>query len=144
MPIEIHNLQTHLQADLKLIERAVAMTADRNDPDISIAVVDDEAIQRVNAEYLGSDRATDVIAFNYEEEERAEPLSGEVIVSAETAKRVAEMERRDPGAELILYIVHGVLHLKGFDDKTPEEAAAMWRLQNDLMQRLGFREEFKP
>jgi probable rRNA maturation factor len=144
MPIEIHDLQSFLDVDLALIERAALVAANLKDAEISIAIVDDEAIRAVNADHLHRDRPTDVIAFNYDEEESIGPPCGEVIVSAEMAKRVAEKEDRDPGAELILYVVHGVLHLTGMDDRAPDDAERMWEKQNEVMGKLGFTEKFKP
>jgi probable rRNA maturation factor len=57
---------------------------------------------------------------------------------------VAEARGLDPMAELVLYVVHGVLHLKGYDDGDPSQAAKMWRQQNQIMKKLGYSADFEP
>ena len=142
MPLEIHDLQSHLSLDLELLARAVEAAAEERDPEVSLSVVDDEAIRRVNREHLGRDRPTDVIAFDYREpEERAGGVAGEVILSAETALRAARERSGDPLAEVVRYAVHGVLHLKGYDDGDPASARAMWRRQEAVLEGLGLAPE---
>lgn len=141
MTIEIHNLQENVKVDLELVERAVQACTAAEDPEISVSLVDDAAIQEVNARYLDHDWPTDVISFDYAGDsgsDAAAAPSGEVIVSGETALRVSG-ERGDPdgGAELVLYVVHGVLHLMGYDDKQPEDAARMRAEQDRIMESLG-------
>lgn len=146
MTVEIHNLQTCMDVDLGLVERVVIETLGdgaRID-DFSVSIVDDAMIHRINKEHLDHDYPTDVIAFNYGEEGDEAGISGEVIVSAETAIRIASKQTHEPVAELILYVVHGVLHIKGYNDKTPEEASDMWQEQNRIMKLLGFSGEFTP
>ncbi len=88
---------------------------------VHIHLVSDPAIRRVNRERLGHDWATDVCTFPMEEPF----LWGELVVSLDTAKRESR-ERRIPVAqELALYVIHGVLHLRGFDDKTDSQQRAM-------------------
>lgn len=113
------------------------------DPEISISIVDDQTIRQVNRDHLSHDYPTDVIAFDYREGE-LKKLAGEIIVSGETALRVAKEKGLDPAAELILYLLHGTLHLKGMDDKNETEAAQMWRLQGLYMKELGFIEPVDP
>jgi len=143
MPIEIHNLQSFIDVDLDLIIKAVELAADQKDPDISISIVDDKAIHEVNKEHLDHDFPTDVISFDYRDESEAADLSGEMIVSGERAYRIASDRKTDPVAELALYIIHGVLHLKGMDDQEPDDAKVMWRLQNTHLTSLGFSGELE-
>jgi probable rRNA maturation factor len=139
MPIEIHNLQNFLPVDLARVERAArAAAAPCADPDLSLSLVGDAEIQDVNARFLGHDRPTDVISFDYADSPGGERVSGEVIVSAECAVRVAQEHGGDATAELMLYVIHGILHLRGFDDQEVEDASAMWRRQSELMRELGY------
>jgi probable rRNA maturation factor len=142
MTVEIHNLQTHIPIDLKLVERAALTCAEEEALDLSISLVDDQAIREVNARHLDRDRPTDVIAFDYQAE--AGGISGEVIVSAECARAEAEARGHDPVEELLLYVVHGIMHLRGFDDKNGDDAKRMWKAQNRVMKRLGFSGEIGP
>jgi probable rRNA maturation factor len=101
---------------------------------VDVAVVDDPAIHRLNRERLDHDWPTDVISFLYADE----PVVGELIVSADTAERVAAEYDWDPAAELALYVVHGTLHLLGYDDQTDEERAAMQQEENRLLATFGW------
>jgi len=143
MGIEIHNLQSLVDIDLGLVCRAIAKSSGEDDPDVNVSIVDDDNIRRINLKHLGRDNPTDVIAFDYNEREDGQDLSGEVIVSAETALRVSVENSINATAELILYIVHGVLHLRGFDDKDPEDASRMWDEQKLIMKSLGFSNDFE-
>ena len=82
--------------------------------EISIAIVDDPTIRRLNKQYLDHDYETDVISFVLDEEGRS--LTGQLIVSTDTANRVAGEVGGSPADELMLYVVHGTLHLVGEDD----------------------------
>jgi probable rRNA maturation factor len=143
MALEIHNLQSHLEPDLDLIARAIETASGEKDPEISISIVDDPTIRELNKDHLSHDRPTDVIAFDYREGD-TKKLVGEIIVSGETALRVARQKGLDPKAELILYLLHGTLHLKGMDDGNETEAAEMWRLQALYMKELGFNDPIRP
>ena len=132
MAVEIHNLQSLLKIDLKLIERAVHVCTEGEPGDLSISIVDDQAIRKIHGEHLGKDRPTDVISFEYGEH------GGEVIVSAERALEEARLRGHDPVEELLLYVVHGIMHLRGFDDKEEADAEEMWKAQNRMMKKLGY------
>lgn len=85
---------------------------------VSISLVNDSTIRELNREQLGHDWATDVISFVFETEMRAglPHVDGEVIASYETAARLAEAAGWSVEDELLLYVVHGMLHLAGLDD----------------------------
>src|SRR5262245_51417779 len=98
--------------------------------DVTIALVDDAELHRVNREFLEHDWPTDVISFSYAENEgilavdgprgAGRSLDGELVVSVETAARCATVHGWSFHAELLLYCVHGLLHLCGYDDLTDE------------------------
>jgi len=137
MPVEIYDLQDLLSLDLDRVERAARLAAAPcEEPDLSISLIRDAEIREVNRLHLSHDHPTDVISFDYGES--AEVISGEVLVSVETALRVAKKRGCDPEAEVILYVVHGVLHLNGFDDKDPDSARAMRRRQRELVRESGY------
>lgn len=101
------------------------------DSELSVVIVDDPAIAELNAEYLGRTGSTNVIAFPMREGEFAEispHLLGDVVISADTARREAEAAGIPPDDRLIELMVHGILHLFGYDHETdPDEAAEMER-----------------
>lgn len=89
----------------------------------SISIVDDPTIHRLNRDHLQHDWPTDVISFVFENE--AQCVDGEIIASLDTATRVAEQAGWSAADELLLYIIHGLLHLAGLDDIEPTDRALM-------------------
>jgi probable rRNA maturation factor len=119
--------------------------------ELSLAVVDDAAILQVNRDHLGHNYATDVISFLYDSQRAASASSkaprgaglvieGEIVVSAETARREAPRHGWAARSELLLYIVHGLLHLCGYDDMTPSEKRIMRRRERAVLKGLGLLE----
>lgn len=136
--ISCRNEQSSVVVDLKAIVQAAACTLQEESVDaaqIDIAVVDDRRIHEVNREFLGHDYPTDVISFCYE----SDPLEGELIVSVERACAVAGEERTDWRAELAWYVVHGTLHVIGYDDGTEPDRRTMRARERRVMRRLGWR-----
>ena len=101
--------------------------------EIEITIVDDADIARVHADFLDDPTTTDVITF---EGDRAAGLAGEICVSADTAKAYARAHRRDFSAELTLYLVHGWLHLAGYDDLQPAKKRRMRAAEARAMRLL--------
>src|SRR4051812_14128002 len=94
------------------------------DAEISLAFVDNPTIQRLNQRYLGHDEPTDVLSFPLTEA-KSRRLAGELVLGAEVAQAQAVARGHDLQAELSLYVIHGLLHLCGLDDKTEAAAKAM-------------------
>lgn len=126
-------------ADRAVIARLCAKAmADggRGDCALSIAVVDDAAMQVLNREYHGVDDTTDVLAFPLESPIDLPGevlLLGEVILSAETAAREAARRGFAYEREVALYAIHGTLHLLGYDDHTPADRRRMRRRERTLL-----------
>ena len=102
----------------------------RNRPwaEVSVAIVGDGQIRRVNGEHLGHDEVTDVISFVYAPPAGAEGgLSGEVIVNADRAVSEARERRLTPSVELARYLAHGCQHLCGATDRTALQRLRMRR-----------------
>ena len=121
-----------------MIERAVRLSAAFRGylrGEIGVRVTDDGTIRDLNRRHLGHDYATDVISFGYEAE--GDYLSGEMVVSADTA---AKMTTPDWSAiaELLLYVVHGTLHISGMDDHEQYDRVEMRRAEQKIMLDLGF------
>ena len=92
---------------------------------------------------MNRDHTTDVLAFDlsddtvsYSGKKRIFHLEGEIIISATTAVRNAARFDSTPYNELILYVVHGILHLLGYDDHDPKEKKRMQKKQQDIVKRL--------
>lgn len=117
--IEIANRQSSLAVDreqLTQVARAVLQDHGPATCRVSIAVVDDPTIHQLNRQYLQHDYATDVLSFVLEQS--AESLEGEVVVSSDTAQTQAHHYGWSPADELLLYVIHGLLHLVGYDDQS--------------------------
>jgi probable rRNA maturation factor len=103
---------------------------------VSVAVVGSGTMRRLHREFLGIDSPTDVLTFPL-----GAPggLLGEVIACAGVARREAAARGGRPADELLLYVVHGVLHLVGYDDVAPRDFARMHRREAALLAELGVR-----
>jgi len=109
--------------------------------EVSIALVDDATIQALNAEYRGKDTPTDVLSFSQCEGETfvapgAPKLLGDVIVSLDTAVRQAEQGGRSLDEEVSHLVIHGVLHLLGYDDVTHEGYTEMVGKGQEIWRRV--------
>jgi probable rRNA maturation factor len=99
---------------------------------LSLVYITDAEIAKLNERYLKHEGSTDVLSFPLNEYE------GEVIISGETAYEEAKARGIEPEGEIILYTVHGVLHLFGYDDKTPEGAEEMHRIEKEVVTQFGY------
>jgi probable rRNA maturation factor len=124
--VQIANEHPDFTADEARLRQAVEnvlLEAELASGVVSIAIVDDSAIHRLNAQFLAHDEPTDVLSFVLEQ--TADAWEGEIVVSADTARRLARQLGWDPRDELLLYVVHGALHLVGYDDGDDHERARM-------------------
>src|SRR5205823_1506484 len=103
------------RARLREVVRTVLEGEHIKDAEISLAFVDSPTIHRLNQRYLQHDEPTDVLSFPLSEPNAAK-LAGELVIGAEVAKAQAEERGHDVQAELALYVIHGLLHLCGYDD----------------------------
>ena len=114
--------------------RAVLEGEGVRDAAISLAFVDNPTIHRLNQRYLGHDEPTDVLSFPLSE---GKQLEGELVIGAEVGQQQAESHGHDVGTELALYVIHGLLHLCGYDDETPSQAKAMRERERHYLRELG-------
>lgn len=103
---------------------------------LSIVFVDDDELAAMHAEWLDDPTRTDVITFDLGADGEDGP-SGELYVSTERAREVARRRGLDVVREHLLYVVHGALHLCGYDDHDPRERARMRRAERAVLARLG-------
>ena len=114
--------------------KAVAATYGRKTGDIGYMFVDDEKILEVNNEYLGHDYYTDIITFDYDEDD---VISGDLVISLDTVRTNAEKFGKDYTEELNRVIIHGILHLCGINDKGPGEREIMEANENKALATLA-------
>jgi rRNA maturation RNase YbeY len=133
--ITIANRQA-IPVDLARIRRTVALAMRALgvwDQELSLTLVDDRRIRRLNARYRGVPRRTDVLAFPLG---GPAPVLGEAIISVETARRQARALGHSLREELDLLCCHACLHLVGYDDRDPVEARLMHAREMALLGRL--------
>lgn len=120
---------------------AVLRDSDFSSAMISLAVVDDPTIHELNRQFLNHDWPTDVLSFALQDD--GSHLEGEVIISADTAATAAAELNCTPAAEQLLYVIHGMLHLVGFRDKTPAEAQQMRIAEARFLGEFGWDASFR-
>ena len=112
--------------------------------DVSLVLTNDREIHRFNRKYLNHNRPTDVLAFNLDDRQRptgarssgAVPLLGDIMISTERAKIYAKRFKNTFWNEVKLYIVHGILHLLGYDDHKAGDRAGMRRKEKEILKNV--------
>ena len=109
---------------------------------ISIALVDNAQIRRINKQFLNHNRITDCLSFDLSDENRKSEIKNqklfEVVVNAERAVKKANLRGHSAEAELALYITHGLLHNLGFDDSTQSRAKKMHQTEDEILKQFGY------
>ena len=109
---------------------------------LGVVFVDDARLAAMHAEYLDDPTETDVITFDLGED--GVGPAGELYVSVDRARACARERGVSEARELALYVVHGALHLCGFDDHEPDERAAMRAAERAVLERLGYEPDDAP
>lgn len=152
--IDISSSQDMLSIDIRGLTRAIERALQIEQVAsavLSVTVVDNKAIHQINREHLQHDYPTDVISFQldfaFDDEVPADSLAelraagamieGEIIASAEMAADMASSGQWTAMNELTLYVIHGLLHICGYDDLTPEEKAIMRTRERVILNALG-------
>jgi len=133
--IEINNL-TKQPIDLRLIKRAIKKFLKLHhltDKEVSVALVDDKTITKLNRAYLGVAGPTDVLAFSGENN-----YLGEVIIDYQQIEKQAQSYKNTAEQELIIILIHGLLHLFGYDDKTVKTKKEMQRQSDKFFRKFKF------
>lgn len=123
--------EAYLSAEwLEGVAREALVAESVKDAELGVLITDDETVRGLNRQYAGKDKATDVLSFSLREgEEFASPDGvlrlGEVIISYPTAERQAREASRPLNEEVAHLLVHGILHLLGYDHSEPEEERVM-------------------
>lgn len=134
--------------DSEMVLRAVRSTlrAERCPRcDLSIALVDDDRMAKLHERYLNINAPTDVLTFDLADANAGDSngIDGEIVVSIDTARREAAARGLTPTTELLLYVIHGVLHLLGYDDIDDEQSAIMHAREDALLSELGLQRAYE-
>jgi probable rRNA maturation factor len=126
MKIEINN-RTKEKIDLKLVKKVISVFGRfykiNKNKEISVALVGDDEIKKLNFTYRGINQVTDILSFAGEEN-----FLGEVVIDYSQIKRQAGDFKNSASQELIFILAHGLLHLVGYDDKTEPEREKMIKI----------------
>jgi len=117
--------------------RALLAALGRPGSSLSILLTTDGRIRTLNRRWRSVDHATDVLSFPAHARPGRGPDLGDLAISLDTARRRATRAGRSVGAEVDRYLVHGLLHLAGYDHQKPAEAREMARLEDELLGRTG-------
>jgi probable rRNA maturation factor len=126
--------------ELVATARRLLAAAGRGDASLSLTLIDDAAIRRLNREYRGKDRSTDVLSFPLDDDpavSEGEALLGDVVISVETARRQAADYDAPLQRELYRLLIHGLLHLLGHDHVRGDERRTMEREERRLAGAIG-------
>jgi probable rRNA maturation factor len=145
MKLQIENSQNKIKIDKRKIRNTVLKvlkTLDCPDKEISLSFVDDEYIKQLNKQYLGKDQATNVLSFSLQEGEYGDinpQILGDIIVSVETAQRDALYGKLNIAQEIDFLIIHGILHLLGYnhENTTKKEATKMRQKEKELFNKIN-------
>jgi probable rRNA maturation factor len=143
MGIDLSVEQVELKEELrhKLIEQAkkVLFEMDLEEAELSLVICDDAFIHPLNRDYRGKDRPTDVLSFSQREGDFAfmgDLILGDVIISLETTIRQAQEREHSMEKELTILLVHGILHLLGYDHIEDDDAEVMEAKEKDILGKL--------
>ena len=105
---------------------------------ISVVLVDAPFMRSLNKRYLSKDRSTDVLSFDLKALPGMRPvcLFGDIVVSVDAADKASKTHNVPFRQELCRYIIHGILHLTGYDDRMRAERKKMWKRQEELLRDL--------
>jgi len=103
---------------------------------ISVVLTDNKKIKLLNKKYFRRSRPTDVLSFNLQDSFDPLDIAGEIIISAEKAVENSKTFSNDIKNELLLYVIHGLLHLAGFKDSTNSEKEIMRKKEKRLLSHL--------
>jgi probable rRNA maturation factor len=146
LKVLIENRQRRHQIPLRKLRRAAEMTLNvlgYPESELSVSIVGDRSMRRINREYLGKDRPTNVISFAMNEGEFGAlnpDILGDVVISADTTLREAEAGGMEFSSRLVFLLLHGILHLTGYDHERSGESEAR-RMENKELELFGMLEE---
>ncbi len=126
-------------AKIKELVKAVFLRFGLSKATVSIAIVDDAEIRKLNSRFLNRKSTTDCLSFDLSDTQSPQsPKMFELVINGEMALRRANLRGLSGRAELALYITHALLHNLGFDDSTDSLAKKMHDMEDKILQQLGY------
>ena len=137
----IINLYNNLEEESKFDYEGIINTFEKGleeEKEVSLILVSLEEIHRMNKEYRGLDRPTDVISFE-ETDEEDENYLGDIFICIDKVYEQAKSYEHSNEREFAFLLLHGILHLSGYDHIEKEDEIVMFKKQDELLEKLGFR-----
>jgi probable rRNA maturation factor len=139
--ITIINLQNKVPVNSKRVKKTVQKVLSsegiKKSGEITVCFITDREIRALNRKYLGRNNPTDVMAFNLSGPQGQGKICADIAISTDTAIHNAAIFGTSPLFELYLYVIHGVLHILGYDDKTKNEQLIMRKKEKFLLKSLN-------
>ena len=140
-PINVEAVKLHPGIPLSLIElkrvsRFVLKQEKVSSAQLTLVLASDHFLRRLNKKFKKSDMPTDVLPFDLSSDIKNGILFGDIAVSVDSAVRASKSLSLTLKEELTRYLVHGILHLTGYDDTTANKKKKMWKRQEELMNKL--------
>jgi rRNA maturation RNase YbeY len=125
-------------AVLRKIARELLALLNQQRAELSVALVGDKEMRPLNAKYRKKNQTTDVLSFFVADQPKASPIIlGDVIISVEQARRQAKARKKTLKSEMVTLLIHGILHLLGYDhERSERQARIMFALERKLHARL--------
>ncbi len=140
-PVNVARLQ---QAAMAVLESQQAQP----DTEMTVVITTDEAVADLNRQFRGIDAPTDVLSFPADappvEMPDEPPYIGDLVIAYPYASSQAEREGHDLDDSFALLVIHGILHLLGYDHDTPENRASMWTIQDEMLTGLNISLDLVP
>ena len=127
----------------RALAKAAAATLAKTPAEIAIILTDDKAIRLLNRDWRGTDAATDVLSFPSKNAE-FDPHLGDIVLAFETIAREARAEHKPFDHHVAHLVVHGFLHLVGYDHERADDAEAMERVEREILQGLAIPDPYRP
>ena len=140
MKLNIINLQKLHFIDKNRVKKLISsiLKVEKKNAELNLVFTDNKKIKKINKTFLGHNFVTDVISFAYNNASLENNISGEIIISVEMAVKLAQKLKCTIEGEIALYLVHGLLHLLGYNDKLKKDARKMHQREKELLSMYGY------
>ncbi|MEW5757958.1 MAG: rRNA maturation RNase YbeY [Candidatus Omnitrophota bacterium] len=143
MKIKLQNIQKKICLNQKIINEAIKKLEKIKlfkNYSFSVSLISNNQIKKINKDYHKKNYPTDVLSFEINQPEfikkKVKVFDGDIIISVDTAKDNSKIYNKSIEEEILLYIIHGILHLTGFNDKTRKEAEIMHKKQEKILNKV--------
>ncbi len=143
--LSLRNRQTDRPVNLPMLRRLIRslLRDEFNAPvaQLCVHLVSPDEMAALNEQYLNHEGSTDVITFDHAEDDSSEEIYGELFISVADAVKQGREFAATWQSELVRYVVHGILHLRGYDDIDPADRKTMKKEENRIMSELEARRD---